>query len=432
MATAEYESLPQVSTDAVKRGRDVAVMKFGGTSVGDTEKIKDVARRLVRAREEGRRVVGVLSAMGDTTDELIRLAHEISPQPHPREYDMLISVGERISNALCAMAVHDLGHEAISLTGSQAGIVTDTVHGKAKIAEVRATRINEALDAGKIVLVAGFQGVSADSHDVTTLGRGGSDTTAVALAAALGADVCEIYTDVEGVFTADPRIVRDALKLRTVSYEEMLEMAATGARVMMARSVEIARRYGVRLHVRAAASDSEGTWVAEEGDLVLEKAIVSGVTHDVSEAKATIVAVPDTPGVAARVFRVLADAGVNIDMIVQNVSAEGTTDISFTLPKSDLPIARPILDQLAADVGAKASELDDDIAKVSLVGAGMKSHPGVAADMFEALAEAGINIEIISTSSIRVSCVVRAADVERAVQAVHDKFRIYAEERANA
>ena len=407
-------------------------MKFGGTSVGDTEKIKDVARRLVRAREEGRRVVGVLSAMGDTTDELIRLAHEISPQPHPREYDMLISVGERISNALCAMAVHDLGHEAISLTGSQAGIVTDTVHGKAKIAEVRATRINDALDAGKIVLVAGFQGISADSHDVTTLGRGGSDTTAVALAAALGADVCEIYTDVEGVFTADPRIIPDALKLKTVSYEEMLEMAATGARVMMARSVEIARRYGVRLHVRPSFSDSEGTWVAEEGDLVLEKAIVSGVTHDVSEAKATLVAVPDTPGVAARVFRVLADAGVNIDMIVQNVSVDGATDISFTLPKSDLATAKPILDQLASDIGARASEVDNEIAKVSLVGAGMKSHPGVAADMFEALAEAGINIEIISTSSIRVSCVVRAAEVERAVQAVHDKFRLYAEERANA
>jgi aspartate kinase len=432
VTATEYESIPQVATDATKGGRDVAVMKFGGTSVGDTEKIKDVARRLVRAREDGRRVVGVLSAMGDTTDELIRLAHEISPLPHPREYDMLISVGERISNSLCAMAVHDLGHEAISLTGSQAGIVTDTAHGKAKIAEVRATRINDALDAGKIVLVAGFQGVSADSHDVTTLGRGGSDTTAVALAAALGADVCEIYTDVKGVFTADPRIVPDALKLETVSYEEMLEMAATGARVMMARSVEIARRYGVRLHVRPSFSDSEGTWVAEEGDLVLEKAIVSGVTHDVSEAKATIVAVPDTPGVAARVFRVLADAGVNIDMIVQNVSADGATDISFTLPKSDLATARPILDQLAADIGATASEVDDEIAKVSLVGAGMKSHPGVAADMFEALADAGINIEIISTSSIRVSCVVRARDVERAVQAVHDKFRLYAEERVGA
>ncbi len=385
----------------------------------------------MRARDEGQRVVGVLSAMGDTTDELIRLAHEISPRPHPREYDMLISVGERISNALCAMAVHDLGHEAISLTGSQAGIVTDTVHGKAKIAEVRATRINDALDAGKIVLVAGFQGVSADSHDVTTLGRGGSDLTAVALAAALGA-ACEIFTDVEGVFTADPRIVPDALKLRTVSYEEMLEMAATGARVMMARSVEIARRYGVPLHVRPSFSDSEGTWIVEEGELMLERAIVSGVTHDVSEAKATIVAVPDTPGVAARVFRALADSGVNIDMIVQNVSAEGTTDISFTLPKSDLPTAGPILDELATEIGASSIDLDDDVAKVSLVGAGMKSHPGVAADMFEALAEAGINIEIISTSSIRVSCVVRAGDVERAVQAVHDKFRIFAEERVDA
>jgi aspartate kinase len=431
MATTQYEPLPEIAADAAARRPDLVVMKFGGTSVGDVDKIKDVARRLVRAREEGRRVVGVLSAMGDTTDELIRLAHEISPLPHPRELDMLVSVGERISNALCAMAVHDLGHEAISLTGSQAGIVTDTVHGKAKIAEVRATRINEALDAGKIVLVAGFQGVSADSHDVTTLGRGGSDTTAVALAAALGG-ACEIFTDVEGVFTADPRIVPDALKLETISYEEMLEMAATGARVMMARSIEIARRYGVALHVRASFSDSEGTRIAEEGELVLEKAIVSGVTHDASEAKATIVAVPDSPGIAARVFRALADAGVNIDMIVQNVSEHGRTDISFTLPKSDLAVAEPILRQLAVEIGASSIDLDDEIAKVSLVGAGMKSHPGVAADMFEALAEAGINIEIISTSSIRVSCVVRATEVERAVQAVHAKFRMYAEERVDA
>ncbi|HEU5405801.1 MAG TPA: aspartate kinase [Gaiellaceae bacterium] len=431
MATTQYEPLPEIAADAAAGRPDLVVMKFGGTSVGDVDKIKDVARRLVRAREEGRRVVGVLSAMGDTTDELIRLAHEISPVPHPREFDMLVSVGERISNALCAMAVHDLGHEAISLTGSQAGIVTDTVHGKAKIAEVRATRINEALDAGKIVLVAGFQGVSADSHDVTTLGRGGSDTTAVALAAALGGP-CEIFTDVEGVFTADPRIVPDALKLKAISYEEMLEMAATGARVMMARSIEIARRYGVALHVRAAFSDSEGTRIAEEGDLVLEKAIVSGVTHDASEAKATIVAVPDSPGIAARVFRALADAGVNIDMIVQNVSENGTTDISFTLPKSDLAVAEPILQQLTVEIGAASIDLDDEIAKVSLVGAGMKSHPGVAADMFEALAEAGINIEIISTSSIRVSCVVRATEVERAVQAVHAKFRMYAEERVDA
>ena len=431
MATTQYEPLPEIAADAAAGRPDLVVMKFGGTSVGDVDKIKDVARRLVRAREEGRRVVGVLSAMGDTTDELIRLAHEISPVPHPREFDMLVSVGERISNALCAMAVHDLGHEAISLTGSQAGIVTDTVHGKAKIAEVRATRINEALDAGKIVLVAGFQGVSADSHDVTTLGRGGSDTTAVALAAALGGP-CEIFTDVEGVFTADPRIVPDALKLKAISYEEMLEMAATGARVMMARSIEIARRYGVALHVRAAFSDSEGTRIAEEGDLVLEKAIVSGVTHDASEAKATIVAVPDSPGIAARVFRALADAGVNIDMIGQNVSENGTTDISFTLPKSDLAVAEPILQQLTVEIGAASIDLDDEIAKVSLVGAGMKSHPGVAADMFEALAEAGINIEIISTSSIRVSCVVRATEVERAVQAVHAKFRMYAEERVDA
>ncbi|HET7354348.1 MAG TPA: aspartate kinase [Gaiellaceae bacterium] len=431
MATTQYEPLPEIAADAAAGRPDLVVMKFGGTSVGDVEKIKDVARRLVRAREEGRRVVGVLSAMGDTTDELIRLAHEISPVPHPREYDMLVSVGERISNALCAMAVHDLGHEAISLTGSQAGIVTDTAHGKAKIAEVRATRINDALDAGKIVLVAGFQGVSADSHDVTTLGRGGSDTTAVALAAALGGP-CEIFTDVEGIFTADPRIVPDALKLRTVSYEEMLEMAATGARVMMARSIEIARRYGVALHVRASFNDSEGTRIAEEGDLVLEKAIVSGVTHDATEAKATIVAVPDSPGIAARVFRALADAAVNIDMIVQNVSENGTTDISFTLPKSDLAVAEPILERLCAEIGATSVDLDDEVAKVSLVGAGMKSHPGVAADMFEALAEAGINIEIISTSSIRVSCVVRATEVERAVRAVHDKFRMYAQERVDA
>ena len=431
MTTTQYEAVPEVAADAASAGRDLVVMKFGGTSVGDTEKIKAVAHRLVRAREDGRRVVGVLSAMGDTTDELIRLAHEISPRPQAREYDMLISVGERISNSLCAMAVHDLGHEAISLTGSQAGIVTDTVHGKAKIAEVRATRINDALDSGKIVLVAGFQGVSADSHDVTTLGRGGSDATAVALAAALGG-ACEIFTDVEGVFTADPRLVPDALKLRTVSYEEMLEMAASGARVMMARSIEIARRYVVPIHVRASFSDSEGTWVAEEGGLMLEKAIVSGVTHDVSEAKATIVSVPDSPGIAARVFRALADAGVNIDMIVQNVSANGTTDISFTLPKTDLDVAGPILDRLAAEVGATAVDLDDAIAKVSLVGAGMKSHPGVAADMFEALADAGINIEIISTSSIRVSCVVRATEVEQAVQAVHAKFLLFAEERVNA
>jgi aspartate kinase len=404
-------------------------MKFGGTSVGDTEKIKTVARRLVAARESGRSVVGVLSAMGDTTDELIRLAQEISAEPHPREYDMLVSVGERISNALCAMAIRDLGHEAVSLTGSQAGIVTDTVHGKAKIVEVRARRLHAELDSDRIVLVAGFQGVSTDL-EVTTLGRGGSDATAVALASALGG-ACEIYTDVDGVYTADPRVVPDALKLSRISYEEMLEMAATGARVMMARSIEIARRYGVPLHVRSAFGSSEGTWIGEEDRLTLEKAIISGVTHDVTEAKATVLAVPDQPGVAARVFRALADAGVNIDMIVQNVSAEGRTDISFTLPKTDLPAAEPILEALASEIAAAGVIYDPDVAKVSLVGAGMKSHPGVAADMFEALAEADINIEIISTSSIRVSCVVRAADVEKAVRAVHERFRLFAEERAN-
>jgi len=430
MVVVHHEEIPQLAADVEARGRDLVVMKFGGTSVGDVGKIKDVARRLVAARETGHRVVGVLSAMGDTTDDLIRLAHEVSPHPHPREYDMLVSVGERISNALCAMAIHDLGQEAISLTGSQAGILTDTSHGKAKIVEVRAARIHSAMDDGKIVLVAGFQGVSSE-HEVTTLGRGGSDATAVALAAALGG-ACEIFTDVEGVFTADPRIVPGALKLPKVSYEEMLEMAATGARVMMARSIEIARRYGVPLHVRSAFSDVEGTWIGEEDQLVLEKAIVSGVTHDTSEAKATILSVPDRPGIAARVFRALADAGVNIDMIVQNVASHGATDISFTLPKTDLAAAEQILEQLRGEIGAAGVAFDPDVAKVSLVGAGMKSHPGVAADMFEALSDAGINIEIISTSSIRVSCVVRAADVERAVNAVHDKFRLFAEERADA
>src|SRR6266566_7116697 len=403
-------------------------MKFGGTSVGDTQKIKDVARRLVAARETGQRVVGVLSAMGDTTDALIRLAHEVSPQPHPREYDMLVSTGERISNALCAMAIHDLGHQAVSLTGSQAGIVTDGTHTKAKIVEVRARRIHEALAQDRIVLVAGFQGFSTTTQDVTTLGRGGSDTTAVALAAALGADACEIFTDVPGVFTADPRIVPDALKLDYVTYEEMLEMSASGAKVMALRSIEVARSYGVRLRVRSTFVDGEGTWIGEEDEALLEKAIISGVTHDTSEAKVVIADVPDRPGVAARIFRALAEAGVNVDMIVQNVSEHGTTSITFTMPKDDVAVADPILDAVAKDVGAGKVQRDPDIAKISLIGAGMKSHPGVAADMFDALAEAGINIEIISTSTIRISCVIRASEVERAVQAVHERFRHYAEE----
>jgi len=427
MTTIEFEAVPSVAREPRTPG--LVVMKFGGTSVGDTDKLKRIAERLVAAHEEGTKVVAVLSAMGKTTDDLIRLAHEVSANPHPREYDMLVSTGERISNALCAMAIHDLGYEAVSFTGSQAGIVTDGSHTKAKIVEVRAQRIHDALAEDRIVLVAGFQGVSTSTHDVTTLGRGGSDTTAVALAAALGAEACEIFTDVRGVFTADPRIVSNALKLDTVSYEEMLEMSASGAKVMALRSIEIARSYGVRLRVRSTFEDGGGTWIGEEGDLVLEKAIVSGVTHDTSEAKVSIIGVPDRPGIAAQVFRELARAGVNIDMIVQNVSQNGEATISFTLPKTDVPTAHPILDRLCGEIGASRYEEDPEIAKISLIGAGMKSHPGVAADMFDALAAAGINIEIISTSSIRISCVVRASQVEDAVRAVHDRFQSYAEER---
>jgi aspartate kinase len=407
------------------------VMKFGGTSVADSERIKRAARRIVAAREQGNRVVAVLSARGKTTDELIAAAAEISAAPDPREMDMLLSTGERISCALCAMAINDLGHRAISLTGSQAGIVTDSSHTKARILDVRADRIQAALEEDMIVLVAGFQGVSTSTHDVTTLGRGGSDTTAVALAAALGADACEIFTDVAGVFTADPRIVPTALKLDQVTYEEMLEMSASGAKVMALRSIEVARSYGVKLRVRSTFVDGEGTWIGEEDEVVLEKAIISGVTHDTSEAKVSIIGVPDRPGIAAKVFRDLARAGVNIDMIVQNVSQDGAATITFTLPKTDLPIAEPILDALSAELGANRIERDPDIAKVSLIGAGMKSHPGVAADMFDALADAGINIEIISTSSIRVSCVIRAAQVERAVQAVHDRFQEFAQARVD-
>jgi aspartate kinase len=429
MAATEFEPVPAVHGG--RRTPGLVVMKFGGSSVADTGKLRHVAERLVAAHESGAKVVAVLSAMGKTTDELIRLAHEVSPTPHPREYDMLVSTGERISNALCAMAIHDLGHEAVSFTGSQAGIVTDASHTKAKIVEVRAQRIHEALDHDRIVLVAGFQGVSTSTNDVTTLGRGGSDTTAVALAAALGADACEIFTDVAGVFTADPRIVPGAFKLPVVTYEEMLEMAASGARVMMARSIEVGRRYGVRIRVRSTFEDGEGTWIGEEDETMLEKAIISGVTHDTSEAKVTVLDVPDRPGVAARVFRALADAGVNVDMIVQNISQDGLASITFTLPKTDLPVADPILEALAGELGARV-ERDSEIAKVSLIGAGMKSHPGVAADMFDALASAGINIEIISTSSIRISCVVRAAEVERAVQTVHERFRVFAEERVGA
>ena len=423
MAATEFEPVPAVARPESAPHASTIVMKFGGSSVADPDRLKAVARRIVAAREAGNRVVAVISAMGDTTDELIDLAHRVSARPEPRELDMLISVGERISSALAAMAIHDLGHEAISLTGSQAGIVTDTTHTKAKIVDVRANRIHEALDEDRIVLVAGFQGVST-GLEITTLGRGGSDTTAVALAAALGAESCEIYTDVEGVFTADPRLVPEAHKLRMLSFEEMLEMSATGAKVMALRSVEFARNYGVRLHVRSSFSDAEGTWIGEEDERMLEKAIISGVTHDTSEAKVTILGVPDRPGIAAGVFRPLADAGVNIDMIVQNVSEHGHTSISFTLPKTDLATAEPILARTSKEVGASGFTKDPEIGKISLVGAGMRSHPGVAADMFDALAAAGINIEIISTSSIRISCVVRAADVEQAVRVVHEAFQL--------
>jgi aspartate kinase len=398
------------------------VQKYGGTSVGSAERIKRIAERVVATADSGREVCVVVSAMGDTTDELLELAAQITAVPHARELDMLLTAGERISMALLSMAIIELGREAISFTGSQAGIVTDTTHGKARIVEVRARRVHEALEAGKIAIVAGFQGVSTDAN-VTTLGRGGSDTTAVALAASLGADACEIYTDVEGIFTADPRIVPEARKLHAISYEEMLELSATGAKVLMLRSVEYARNHGVLMHVRSSFSGEDGTWVKEE-DERMERAIISGIAHDTSEAKVTVSHVPDQPGVAARIFRPLADAGVNVDMIVQNVSAQGHTDISFTLPKEDLAVAVPVLDRVAADVGATGVSTDSDVGKVSLIGAGMKTHPGVAADMFDALAEAGINIEIISTSSIRISCVVRAAEVDRAVKVVHDKFRL--------
>jgi aspartate kinase len=407
---AVHETVPEVTADAEFPSRDLVVMKFGGTSVADTDKIKEVARRLVRAREEGQRVVGVLSAMGDSTDELIRLAHEISPKPQAREYDMLISVGERISNSLCAMAVHDLGHEAISLTGSQAGIVTDTVHGKAKIAEVRATRINEALDAGKIVLVAGFQGVSADSHDVTTLGRGGSNLTAVALAAALGASACEMYTDVEGVFTADPRLVPDARKLVAVTYEEMLELAASGAKVLQLRSVEFARNHDVRLHVRSTFSETGGTWIVDEEDPMLEKAIISGVAHIECEPLYRVNAID-----AARLFDKLAAANVNVDTILQVRGGE----IVFSAPVEDRAACEELLGGLDVDWSMR-----DDLGKVSLVGAGMKSHPGIAAKTFATLEQAGVAAEVISTSPIKIACHVATGDVRKAVAALHEAFEL--------
>jgi aspartate kinase len=432
-AQAECSSFGPTSADVRRTGSradgsltfvSVIVQKYGGTSVADSERIKHVARRVVATAEAGHEVCVVVSAMGAMTDQLLELASEVSGHPHPREQDMLLTAGERISSALLAMAVIELGRDAVSLTGSQAGIVTDERHGKARIVELRPQRVLEALAAGRIVIVAGFQGVSAAS-DITTLGRGGSDTTAVAVAAGLDADVCEIYTDVDGVFTADPRVVPGARKLDAVTYEEMLELAASGAKVLALRSVEYARTHGVAVHVRSSFGEADGTWIVKEED-VLEQAIISGIASDSSEAKVTILGVPDKPGIAGRVFRPLADAGIHIDMIVQNVSAAGRSDISFTLPQSDLPTAEPVLDVIAKLVDAQGHTYESDIGKVSLIGAGMRSNPGVAADMFEALADAGINIEIISTSSIRISCVVRGADLDRAVQILHERFGLSA------
>jgi aspartate kinase len=404
------------------------VQKYGGSSVADAEGMKRVAARIVATKRAGNQVVVVVSAMGDTTDELIDLANQITPIPTGRELDMLLTAGERISMALLAMAISNLGHEARSFTGSQAGVITDSAHGRARIIDVSPGRIQEAIKEGAIAIVAGFQGVSQDTKDITTLGRGGSDTTAVALAAALDADVCEIYTDVDGVFTADPRVVSTARKLKSVTYEEMLELAASGAKVLHLRCVEYARRYEMPIHVRSSFSTNEGTWVVKnqpEGD-IMEQAIISGIAHDKSEAKITIVGVPDRTGVAARIFQAIADADINIDMIVQNVSAASTglTDISFTLPKSEGPTATATLQRIQGEVGFASIQYDDQIGKLSLIGAGMRSHPGVTANFFAAMSEAGVNIEMISTSEIRISIVCRAADLERGVRAAHTAFEL--------
>ncbi len=402
------------------------VQKYGGSSVADAEGMKRVAARIVATKRAGNQVVVVVSAMGDTTDELIDLANQITPIPNGRELDMLLTAGERISMALLAMAISNLGHEARSFTGSQAGVITDSAHGRARIIDVAPGRIREAISEGAIAIVAGFQGVSQDTKDITTLGRGGSDTTAVALAAALDADVCEIYTDVDGVFTADPRVVPSARKLKSVTYEEMLELAACGAKVLHLRCVEYARRYELPIHVRSSFSTNEGTWVVKnqpEGD-TMEQAIIAGIAHDKSEAKITIVGVPDRTGVAARIFQAIADSDINIDMIVQNVSAASTglTDISFTLPKSEGANATATLKRIQGEVGFASIQYDDQIGKLSLIGAGMRSHPGVTANFFAALSEAGVNIEMISTSEIRISIICRAADLDRGVRAAHTAF----------
>ena len=403
---------------------ETVVMKFGGTSVADAERIKRAARRIAVEREAGRDVVAVLSARGSTTDELLAMAEEVSPRPDPRELDLLLSTGESISCALCAMAIHDLGHRAVSLTGSQAGIVTDTSHTKARILDVRADRITRVLAGGAVALVAGFQGISSGEDEVTTLGRGGSDTTAVALAAAVRADVCEIYTDVPGVFSADPRIVADARKLPMVSFEEMLEMAASGARVLQLRAVEYARLHGVRIHCRSSFDDAPGTVVLSEEES-MEKPLITAVAHSTDEARVTLLGVPDRPGVAGRIFGALADVNVDVDMIVQNepLSEGAEADISFTVPRSDLDVTRATLAPMRADLFSRVAT-DDEIGKVSLIGAGMKSHPGVAATVFRVLGDEDINIQMIDTSTIKITCVIRGNRVNDAVRALHAAFEL--------
>jgi len=396
------------------------VQKFGGTSVGTAVRIRSVARRVAESHRAGNGVVVVVSAMGRGTDDLIALAAAVTDNAYPREMDMLLTAGERISMALCAMAIHDQGIPAMSLTGSQAGILTTSEHGQAEIIDIRADRVQQGLDEGKVVIVAGFQGVDPVGKEVTTLGRGGSDATAVALAAAMKADVCEIYTDVAGVFTADPRVVEDATKLDEVTFEEMLELAGSGAGVLMARAVEFGRRYGIPIHVRSAFEEDEGTWVKEE---TMEEAIVRGIAHDESEAKVTVHGVPDHPGVAADIFEPLAEADVNVDMIVQNVSIAGVTDISFTVPKSSIDRAREISEKVAVEMGALSVDIDTNIAKVSLVGAGMKTELGIASRMFRILSSHDINIQMISTSPIRISCIVRGEDMNAAVNSLHAGFK---------
>ena len=417
----------------------IVVQKYGGSSVADAESIKRVARRIVETKKAGNNVVVVVSAMGDTTDELIDLANEVSPLPPARELDMLLTAGERISMAVLAMAIQNLGHEARSFTGSQAGVITDAEHGRAKIIDVTPGRIQAAIDQGAIAIVAGFQGVSQTTKDVTTLGRGGSDTTAVALAVALAADVCEIYSDVDGIFTADPRIEPRARKVPRISYEETLEMAAQGAKILHLRCVEYARRYGMPIHVRSSFSEKEGTWVVKAEDVAvpntkgeesMEAAIITGVAHDRSQAKITVVGVPDKPGEAAAIFRAIADAQINIDMIVQNVSAAATslTDVSFTLPRGEGQTAMTALSRLQDMVGFESLQYDDNVGKVSIVGAGMSSSPGISARFFEALSDAGVNIEMISTSEIRVSVVVAETQVQDAVNAAHAAFDLGSDE----